>query len=438
MRTLYSDLLVLLVLVVDLTKGENLASKILRQSAAENEKISSKVQDTAEDAGRELKINFQEIDFWMNFQAEDQNSLSPTSRPTPAPIPPTPAPIPRPTPAPQPDQTPAPTRPAPTPAPQPDSSEPPSPVPSADITARPTPAPQPSLSSPAPSQISSTPPTNAPIPDATRAPTSAPSGFPTLNPTSPPTPTPPTNPPVPDATRAPTSAPSGSPTSAPTGSPSSPPTQVPSPVPTKIPTPRPTPAPTPSPTEPQAPVIQTRLLPYVLQDGNEFLDPESYQSKALARTEQQVGVESMSDAKIVQYYALYCIYNATNKVPNIITDADSRFDNIPDFPEWIISTGWEENDLDPCSGWNGITCENGQVTAVDLFENVLTGAFPPEVSLLASDGERATGAGNLRRIDLFANEFLFNNFDNSWMTFLGSSFGESTKEESLNIIVVLS
>ena len=42
--------------------------------------------------------------------------------------------------------------------------------------------------------------------------------------------------------------------------------------------------------------------------------------------------------------------------------------------------------------------------------------------MLASDGPRGTsGAGNLNSIDLFDNEFLFNNFDNSWMTFLGSN-----------------
>ena len=129
----------------------------------------------------------------------------------------------------------------------------------------------------------------------------------------------------------------------------------------------------------------------------------------------------MDDAKIVQYYALYCLYNATNKVPNAITDADSRFDSISDFPEWKTASGWEENDLDPCSGWHGITCDNGKVTKIELDSNDMTGNFPHEVTLLASDG---TGAGSLNTIDLFNNEFLFNNFDNSWMTFLGSNFGE--------------
>jgi hypothetical protein len=166
------------------------------------------------------------------------------------------------------------------------------------------------------------------------------------------------------------------------------------------------------------------LLPYVLQGGAEFEDPESYQSKALARTEEQDGIDNMTDAKTVQYYALYCIYNATNKAPNIVTDTDERFDNIVNYPEWTKATGWEETYVDPCSGWFGIECEMDEVTAIDLYDNLLTGVFPPEVSLLASDGERATGAGNLNRLDLSNNEFLFNNFDNSWMAFLGSNIGK--------------
>ena len=61
---------------------------------------------------------------------------------------------------------------------------------------------------------------------------------------------------------------------------------------------------------------------------------------------------------------------------------------------------------------------------IDLFENRLTGVWPDEVTLLASDGPTSRGAGNLNRIDLFMNEFLFNNFDNSWMTNLGSNMGK--------------
>jgi hypothetical protein len=167
------------------------------------------------------------------------------------------------------------------------------------------------------------------------------------------------------------------------------------------------------------------LTPFALQNGAEFADPNSYQSQALARVEAQVGVEDFSDAKLTQYYALYCIYNATNQVPNPITDTDPRFEGIP-FPTWLISTGWEETALDPCDGWYGIGCDDqGRVNIIDLFENLLTGYFPPEVVLLSLDGPFATGAGNLFRIDLFRNEFLWNNGDNSWMTDLGSNMSKT-------------
>jgi hypothetical protein len=177
---------------------------------------------------------------------------------------------------------------------------------------------------------------------------------------------------------------------------------------------------------PAVSTIQTRLVPFALQGGTEFADPTSYQSLALQRVEEQVGVEDFTDAKIVQYYVLYCIYIATNGVPNEITDTDPRFTDVTTFPEWLISTGWTETTVDPCNGWFGIDCEDSQVTVIALFDNVLTGKFPPEVSLLASDGERSTGAGSLVGIDLFNNEFLFNDFDNSWMTFLGTRLGKFT------------
>ena len=80
--------------------------------------------------------------------------------------------------------------------------------------------------------------------------------------------------------------------------------------------------------------------------------------------------------------------------------------------------------MDPCDGWYGITRENDQVTLIELIQNVMTGAFSPEVTLLASDDERSTGAGNLITLDLFNNEFLYNNMDTSWFSLLGSSMGK--------------
>jgi len=132
---------------------------------------------------------------------------------------------------------------------------------------------------------------------------------------------------------------------------------------------------------------------------------------------------------LTQYYALYCIYFSTNGVPNQITDADPRFVGIP-FPNWLVTTGWDQIDVDPCD-WYGIVCDSqSRVSTIDLFENLLTGAFPPEVSLLSLDGPYATGAGNLFRVDIFRNEFCYNNADNSWMSDLGSNMTTIIVEET--------
>lgn len=241
----------------------------------------------------------------------------------------------------------------------------------------------------------------------------------------------------------PGTAPTSFPTDKASSKPSVPPTSLPTTSPTLsstfalgmsgAPSPPPTDVPTATPTTPTlslAPTVQRKLFPYVLQNGNEFNDSDSYQSKALARTEQQNGIEQMADSKIVQYYALFCIYTATYAVPNVITDRDERFESLSEFPGWIGNRGWTSNDLDPCpsdvsgeGNFEDIECQNGKVVAVKLNGKFLTGVFPSEVTLLASDGPAATGAGNLQTIDLFSNPFLYNNADNSWMESLGSSLG---------------
>jgi hypothetical protein len=305
------------------------------------------------------------------------------------------------------------------------------------VSAAPTSAPV--AATPAPVAASAAP-TTAPI-AGTASPTATP-GIETASPTAAPVDgsSAPTISPVTTTTTAPTTAPAAatnSPTAAPivgtsaptvaTASPTAAPVAAtPAPVATASPTAAPVVSATPSPTvTPQAPVVQQRLTPFALQGGAEFTDPESYQSKALARTEEQIGVEGFTDAKLVQYYTLYCIYNATNQVPNAITNANPEFQGRP-FPAWIFATGWETNNLDPCSGWFGISCDvEGRVTDFVMVENLMTGAFPPEVVLLASDGPRSTGAGALNYLELFNNPFLFNNFDNSWITELGSSLRKS-------------
>ena len=251
-------------------------------------------------------------------------------------------------------------------------------------------------------------PTPAPVVDATPAPVAAT-----------PAPVAATPPPV-EATLAPV-APTAAPV-APTPAPVAPTSAPVAPTPAPIaPTPAPV-APTPAPT--QASVIQLRLLPYALNGGAEFEDTTSYQYKALKQTEAQVGVEDFSDEKLTQYYALYCIYFATNGVTNEITDADPRFIGIP-FPTWKRADNWEETTVDPCDGWLGIRCDGeGRVSIIDLFDNQLTGSFPFEIVLLSLDGPFSTGGGNLYRLDLFKNEFAYNSGDSSWMTDLGSNMSK--------------
>jgi hypothetical protein len=165
-------------------------------------------------------------------------------------------------------------------------------------------------------------------------------------------------------------------------------------------------------------------------------DPSTYQSHALQRTSQQVGVDSFSDDKLVQYYTLYCIYYATYAVPNTITDADPQFEGMA-FPSWSSSTNWDQINVDPCNGWHGIECDSdGRVMNINLFENFLTGIWPAEVKLLAVDGPFATGAGNLIQIDLFRNKFLSNGGDSSWMSDLGSSISKCISENAYYITYV--
>jgi hypothetical protein len=183
-------------------------------------------------------------------------------------------------------------------------------------------------------------------------------------------------------------------------------------------------SPTPAPTN-RAPGIADRLQPFMIGGGTEFTNPNSYQSRALRRMQEQVGIDFVTDAKLVQYYALYSIFLATNGVPNPITDADPSFDGV-EVPGWTKKDGWEENDWDPCTGWHGVVCVNDRVTELNFYENGLTGVWPHEVTLLAADGPRGvSGAGALTKIDLFSNEFLFNDYDNSWMSLLGSAMGKN-------------
>ena len=180
-------------------------------------------------------------------------------------------------------------------------------------------------------------------------------------------------------------------------------------------------------------LVQTRIAAFALRGGAEFEDPSSYQSAALKRVEEQTGAEDMSDAKLIQYYALYSIFEATNARSNdFLLQARTFGDDERDIPGWKITSGWTETNLDPCEGeWYGISCVDDKVIRVDLFDNGLTGNFAPEIKLLAGDGEYSTGAGSLVQLDIFNNEHMSNDGDNSWIADLGSQLGTFKKQQQI-------
>eukprot|EP00545_Synedropsis_sp_CCMP1620_P013103 CAMPEP_0119029662 /NCGR_PEP_ID=MMETSP1176-20130426/40634_1 /TAXON_ID=265551 /ORGANISM="Synedropsis recta cf, Strain CCMP1620" /LENGTH=1229 /DNA_ID=CAMNT_0006986013 /DNA_START=177 /DNA_END=3866 /DNA_ORIENTATION=+ len=96
-----------------------------------------------------------------------------------------------------------------------------------------------------------------------------------------------------------------------------------------------------------------------------------------------------SDSEIKNYYALACIFVATNgkSNPRVLT---------PDFgiPKWKESIGWATND-DYCT-WYGIKCDQGLVSEIMLYDNTLYGTWPVEVAFL---GETLTF------LDVFGNSF---------------------------------
>jgi len=98
---------------------------------------------------------------------------------------------------------------------------------------------------------------------------------------------------------------------------------------------------------------------------------------ALAWLEQS-NTNGLTAERVIQRYALASIYFATNAVTTPFTDA--AFDGPP--PEWRRKAGWV-TDRNECE-WDNVGCnENGRVSRLDFYSNLLTGEFPPEVVLLA-------------------------------------------------------
>lgn len=162
--------------------------------------------------------------------------------------------------------------------------------------------------------------------------------------------------------------------------------------------------PTLAPTPASRSVIERLIREVAIFGGAEFEDSASYQSKALAWLLKSNTRNLIFEKKLIQRYALACIYYATNSVSTIYTDVEYGIGK--KVPGWITEDGWL-NDPDECT-WYRIICNNeGLVTAITLASNQLSGTFPREVILLHQ---------SLLRLDLYDN-IVFNEGDegNSWL-----------------------
>ena len=132
--------------------------------------------------------------------------------------------------------------------------------------------------------------------------------------------------------------------------------------------------------------------------GDEFNDANSYQSLAKKWVLTQNfpvadGSSMTTEQQAIQLYALACIYFATFSVKSEWTDVHYGADVA--LPGWYSSRGWLGTAEDVCSNWHGLTCDDqGRILKIELDTNGLTGAFPPETSLLHE---------TLNTIDLYNN-----------------------------------
>ena len=140
---------------------------------------------------------------------------------------------------------------------------------------------------------------------------------------------------------------------------------------------------------------QQGAFPGVLESTSVFNDQNSYQYKARDAAGRVLEGTGAGSKKIIEYYALACLYYSTNSVSNARTNSI-----IPGqaLDPWKHTDDWIEK-FNYCT-WYGIVCANTvmnvDVQEINLANNTLTGEFPPEILFLGS---------TLDRIDLFANFF---------------------------------
>jgi Leucine-rich repeat (LRR) protein len=181
---------------------------------------------------------------------------------------------------------------------------------------------------------------------------------------------------------------------------------------------------------PRSPVYEI-LQPFALRGGAEFNNHDSYQFKALQYVEAHAVAHNttsttnaqsalFTDSRIVQRYALACIYYATYQVPTTWTGY--RFASRSLLP-WQNSTGWlNEQFPDECDGWFGIRCDTQtrQVVELDFASNVLTGTMPPETALLRALQILDLYNNHVYNVGAAGNDWL-GNLTNLEQLFLGKS-----------------
>ncbi|TAE34841.1 MAG: hypothetical protein EAZ91_00090 [Cytophagales bacterium] len=104
-------------------------------------------------------------------------------------------------------------------------------------------------------------------------------------------------------------------------------------------------------------------------------------------------------------------YCSQTRVSSVITVMHPDYIPLAEFfaatngPNWLNKAGWLSS-LDPCSGWFGVSCQNGRVSSLSLTANQLRGTLP----------ENLTTLPNLQVLDLSGNQ-LRGCFPVAWTAF---------------------
>ena len=166
---------------------------------------------------------------------------------------------------------------------------------------------------------------------------------------------------------------------------------------------------------------------------------ETYQQDAIAWLESTY-YEPLSDARLVQQYALACFHEATDAIANPYTKAI-----MGDFVLPWLHGDWLQ-DSNEC-GWKGVTCNSdGWVIELDLGSALLTGTFPSEIvwlkdtlTLLDLHGNYCLNQGSENDFlgELVNLESLFLQDTPFWNNGIPSGIGKLTKLVGLDLSYTL-